>query len=92
MHHGQVKVGLIRKGNLKSGIIFGQIECLSRLSGMPELILALGADKQILEEGAFGLHDCITKDNIELNGTISFIPPDGTFMLLDYRLIFINFD
>jgi hypothetical protein len=53
---------------------------------MPEIILALRADKQVLELGSIGLHNCITKDNTEVNGTISFIPPDGTFMLLDYTL------
>ncbi|KAI8900916.1 Mu homology domain-containing protein [Globomyces pollinis-pini] len=72
-------------GNLISGGIFGQIECISKLSGMPHLLLTLG-NRKLLPQGSIGFHHCVEIDKFDSNGTISFIPPDGQFVLLDYSL------
>jgi AP-3 complex subunit mu len=69
-----------KNGKLLHGMIFGQIECLSRLSGMPELVLSLNKNPLL------GLHECVNVERFEENGTISFIPPDGSFTLLDYSI------
>jgi AP-3 complex subunit mu len=71
-----------RHGTLLNGTIFGQIECLSRLSGMPELILILN------KKPIMGFHQCVNMERYIQNDSISFVPPDGSFTLLDYTYVF----
>jgi AP-3 complex subunit mu len=72
-------------GKLISGYINGQVECLSRLSGMPELLLQLSS-KAKLDPSSFGLHYCVDAKRFEEKGTLVFVPPDGNFKLLEYTL------
>ncbi|KAJ3306601.1 AP-3 complex subunit mu-1 [Kappamyces sp. JEL0829] len=65
--------------------VIGQIECLSRLSGVPELVLSLGGRK-LLASGSVSFHPCVSVSNWEKENTLTFIPPDGQFVLLEYTL------
>ena len=85
-------------GSVLSSEILGAVKMRSFLSGMPELKLGLN-DKALLEaqsSGASGkkgvemedikFHQCVRLTRFESDRTISFIPPDGDFELMSYRL------
>ena len=70
----------------------------SFLSGMPELKLGLN-DKMMFDSSGRGgrsgkavemedirFHQCVRLPRFENDRTISFIPPDGDFELMTYRL------
>lgn len=84
-------------GSVLRSEILGTLKMRSLLSGMPELKLGLN-DKLLLE--AIGrqtrgraveledikFHQCVRLARFENDRTISFIPPDGEFELMSYRL------
>ncbi|XP_067846103.1 AP-1 complex subunit mu-1-like isoform X2 [Heptranchias perlo] len=80
---------------LKSEII-GNVKLKVVLSGMPELRLGLndkvlfeisGRDKaKSVELEDVKFHQCVRLSRFENDRTISFIPPDGEFELMSYRL------
>ena len=72
-------------GYLVFGQVLGQIECLSRLSGVPELVLALG-NRKLLCPGSYSFHPCVSNEKWEKEGNLAFVPPDGQFVLMDYCL------
>ena len=84
-------------GTVLSSEIVGAIKMRSFLSGMPELKLGLN-DKALFEaQGKTGpkkaveledikFHQCVRLTRFENDRTISFIPPDGEFELMSYRL------
>jgi len=88
-HNGQV---------LRSEIL-GCLKMKSFLSGMPELKLGLN-DKVLMESSGrvdpsrvkgvdledIRFHQCVRLSRFENDRTISFIPPDGEFDLMVYRL------
>ncbi|CAK5013565.1 unnamed protein product [Meloidogyne enterolobii] len=91
-------VNLLANANgtvLRSEIV-GSIRMRVILSGMPELRLGLndkvlfqavrkGRGKAVeLEDVKF--HQCVRLSHFESDRTISFIPPDGEFELMSYRL------
>merc|ERR1712087_973272 len=94
------KLNLLVSGNggvLNSEII-GAIRMKSYLSGMPELKLGLN-DKLMFEATGRSIargkaveledikfHQCVRLARFENDRTISFIPPDGEFELMSYRL------
>lgn len=76
--------------------IIGSIKMRVYLSGMPELRLGLN-DKVLFESTGRGknksveledvkFHQCVRLSRFENDRTISFIPPDGEFELMSYRL------
>ena len=68
-----------QKGFMVSSSVYGKIECQSRLSGMPELVLSLG-NKKLLEPGSVAFHHSIKQDRWDKEGVLTFIPPgDSTF-------------
>lgn len=73
---------------VRKNLIHGQIVCKSFLSGMPELHVSinkiLNRDKQFLSSCKF--HQCVSLDSIEQGKEITFIPPDGDFILCSYEL------
>lgn len=83
-------------GNVMRSEIVGAIKMRVYLSGMPELRLGLndkilfesigrGKNKSVeLEDVKF--HQCVRLSRFENDRTISFIPPDGDFELMSYRL------
>jgi len=84
-------------GTVLRSEILGVLKMRSLLSGMPELKLGLN-DKLMFE--AMGrqtrgksveledikFHQCVRLARFESDRTISFIPPDGEFELMSYRL------
>ncbi|CAG0903267.1 unnamed protein product, partial [Cyprideis torosa] len=84
------------RGNVLQSEIVGSIKMRVFLSGMPELRLGLN-DKVLFESTGRGksksveledvkFHQCVRLSRFENDRTISFIPPDGEFELMSYRL------
>eukprot|EP00041_Stephanoeca_diplocostata_P017365 m.348604 g.348604 ORF g.348604 m.348604 type:complete len:430 (-) comp20678_c0_seq1:246-1535(-) len=93
------KVNLLvnASGNVLHSEIVGAVKMRVYLTGMPELRLGLndkvmfeqtnrsGKGKAVeLEDVKF--HQCVRLSRFENDRTISFIPPDGEFDLMSYRL------
>ncbi len=85
-------------GTVLHSEIMGVIQMKSFLSGMPELKLGLN-DKLMFEATGranskikaveledIKFHQCVRLARFENDRTISFIPPDGEFELMSYRL------
>lgn len=83
-------------GTVLRSEILGALKMKSFLSGMPELKLGLN-DKLLMEARGrtrgksvdmedVRLHQCVRLSRFENDRTISFIPPDGEFTLMEYRL------
>lgn len=83
-------------GNVLRSEVVGSIKMRVYLSGMPELRLGLN-DKLLFESTGRGrsksveledvkFHQCVRLSRFETDRTISFIPPDGEFELMSYRL------
>lgn len=84
-------------GNVLRSEILGAIKMKCYLSGMPELRLGLN-DKVMFETTGrttrgkaiemedVKFHQCVRLARFENDRTISFIPPDGEFELMSYRL------
>jgi len=83
-------------GNVLKSEIVGSVKMKCYLSGMPELRLGLN-DKILFENTGRGksksveledvkFHQCVRLSRFENDRTISFIPPDGEFELMGYRL------
>lgn len=84
-------------GNVLRSEILGAIKMKCYLSGMPELRLGLN-DKVMFETTGrttrgkaiemedVKFHQCVRLSRFENDRTISFIPPDGEFELMSYRL------
>lgn len=84
-------------GNVVRSEILGAVKMKCFLSGMPELRLGLN-DKVMFESTGrtsrgksiemedVKFHQCVRLSRFENDRTISFIPPDGEFELMSYRL------
>ena len=97
----QLNLLVASNGNVLHSEILGCLKMRSFLSGMPELKLGLN-DKILMEtrarnSGSSGrskgvemedirFHQCVELSRFESDRTISFIPPDGEFDLMSYRL------
>lgn len=81
-------------GFMVNSSIDGAIQMKSFLSGNPELRLALNEDLVIGKGGNYGsvilddcnFHECVRLDEFESSRTLHFIPPDGEFTVLNYRI------
>lgn len=82
-------------GNVLRSEIIGAIKMRVFLSGMPELRLGLndkvlfentGRKSKSVELEDTKFHQCVRLSRFENDRTISFIPPDGEFELMSYRL------
>lgn len=83
-------------GNVLRSEIVGCIKMRVYLSGMPELRLGLNdkilfdntgrAKNKSVEMEDVRFHQCVRLTRFENDRTISFIPPDGDFELMSYRL------
>lgn len=94
-------------GQVLNSEILGAIKIKSHLSGMPDLRLGLNdkgiftgtsdaadgagssGDKVEMEDIKF--HQCVRLLKFENEKIITFIPPDGEFTLMSYRLLLANF-
>lgn len=71
-----------KNGRFVSNDIHGTVQCTTKLSGTPEVTLIL-KPANVLELPAF--HQAIDREKFAAApGTLSFVPPDGTFSLLSY--------
>lgn len=70
-------------GSLVSSDIRGSIICNSHMSGMPDLTLHL-TTPGVIEDCAF--HPCVRYARWEREQVVSFVPPDGAFTLMTYRV------
>jgi len=85
------------KDNVIKSEIVGTVKAKCQLSGMPELKLGLN-DKAFYEAQGrnprnravtfddMKFHTCVRLSKFENERIISFIPPDGDFELISYRL------
>jgi len=70
-------------GLMVSGEISGTVTCNCRLSGMPDLTLIFN-NPRIFDDCSF--HPCVRYLRYEHDKVISFVPPDGIFQLMKYRV------
>lgn len=97
----KVNILVSGSGSLLRSEIIGQLVMKSYLTGMPNLKLGLNDRLQFEASSAGGsgerrgksvdledikFHQCVRLAKFENDRTISFIPPDGTFELMSYRL------
>lgn len=85
-----------KTGQVLQSEIVGSVKMRVRLTGMPELRLGLN-DKVLFENTGrtrskaveledVKFHQCVRLSRFENDRTISFVPPDGEFELMSYRL------
>jgi AP-3 complex subunit mu len=73
-----------RNGLTLSSEVAGEVQCNSKLSGMPDLSLKF-ANASILDD--VSLHPCVRFSRYDREKIVSFIPPDGEFKLMDFRIV-----
>lgn len=72
-----------KSGSTVFAEISGEIQSLIKLSGMPDLSLTF-VNPRILDDVSF--HPCVRFKRWETERVLSFIPPDGAFRLLAYKI------
>ena len=66
-----------------SADVQGSVQCQSHLSGIPDLLLTF-TDPTVVSDCSF--HPCVRYARFERDGVVSFVPPDGHFELMRYRI------
>jgi AP-1 complex subunit mu len=78
------------QGKVLRSEILGKVNVKSHLSGMPDLRLGLNdkntGSKTGVEMEDVKFHQCVRLSKFENEQIITFIPPDGEFELMSYRL------
>ncbi|CDR46050.1 CYFA0S21e01640g1_1 [Cyberlindnera fabianii] len=78
------------QGKVLRSEILGKIRVKSHLSGMPDLRLGLNdkltSNSKGVEMEDIKFHQCVRLSKFENEKIITFIPPDGEFELMSYRL------
>ncbi|KAI9295896.1 clathrin adaptor, mu subunit [Neoconidiobolus thromboides FSU 785] len=92
----QVNLLVNTNGNVLQSEVLGALKVRCYLSGMPELKLGLNDkvmfgltgrnNSKSVEMEDVKFHQCVRLSKFESDRTISFIPPDGEFELMSYRL------
>jgi len=72
-----------RSGSMIQCEARGEIQTNCKLSGMPDLSLRF-TNARILDDVSF--HHCVRYNRWEHDRVVSFIPPDGTFKLMEFRV------
>lgn len=72
-----------RDGILVKCEIYGEVQVNSHLSGVPDLTLSF-ANPSLLNDVRF--HPCVRFRPWESHQILSFVPPDGQFKLMSYRV------
>ncbi|XP_028226465.1 AP-3 complex subunit mu-like isoform X1 [Glycine soja] len=72
-----------RDGVLVKCEINGEVQVNSHITGLPDLTLSF-ANPSILDDVRF--HPCVRYRPWESNQILSFVPPDGRFKLMSYRV------
>ena len=85
------------KGEMLRSEVIGQINMKTLLSGMPVLKLGLNdkifyqvsgrtTSSKTIEMDDLKFHNCVNMNKFESERIIEFTPPDGNFILMNYRL------
>jgi AP-3 complex subunit mu len=74
---------LDKSGSIITSEVSGIISANSRLSGVPDLTLTF-LDPNLIDDCSF--HPCVRYNRFERDKVVSFVPPDGTFELMKYRV------
>ena len=90
-HNNEIYIDIIEEidaiidilGNVISFDVGGSIQVQSNLSGVPDLLLTF-KDPTIIDDCSF--HPCVRYSRYESEQVLSFVPPDGNFMLMRYRV------
>jgi AP-3 complex subunit mu len=70
-------------GVIVSSDVSGSIQCQSHLSGIPDLLLTF-KEPSLIDDCSF--HPCVRYARVEKDQVVSFVPPDGNFELMRYRI------
>eukprot|EP00697_Spironema_sp_BW2_P011108 gnl/Spiro4/26697_TR13261_c0_g1_i1.p1 gnl/Spiro4/26697_TR13261_c0_g1~~gnl/Spiro4/26697_TR13261_c0_g1_i1.p1 ORF type:complete len:272 (+),score=69.43 gnl/Spiro4/26697_TR13261_c0_g1_i1:554-1369(+) len=92
----KISVTFNHNGYITNSEIDGFVQLKSYLSGNPELRLALNQDLTVGKghhPGGSGVvlddcnfHSCVNQDEFYVDRVLTFIPPDGEFVLMNYRV------
>ena len=74
---------LDNRGQMVSFEVSGTINCKCQLSGTPDVTLVF-VDPSVIDDCSF--HPCVRYSRYEKERVISFVPPDGNFELMQYRV------
>jgi AP-3 complex subunit mu len=74
---------VVSHGKLIASDVSGSIQCQSHLSGIPDLLLTF-KDPSLIDDCSF--HPCVRYARFEKDSIVSFVPPDGDFELMRYRI------
>lgn len=72
------------KGAVVSVDVSGSIQCPCHLSGVPDLLLTF-KEPDLLDNNC-SFHPCVRCQIFDRDQVVSFVPPDGDFELMRYRL------
>ncbi|KAF9620891.1 hypothetical protein IFM89_015288 [Coptis chinensis] len=72
-----------KDGMLVKCEIYGEVQVKCQLSGLPDLTLSF-ANPSVLNDVRF--HPCVRFRPWESHQVLSFVPPDGQFKLMSYRV------
>ncbi|KDN43781.1 clathrin adaptor, mu subunit [Tilletiaria anomala UBC 951] len=72
-----------RDDHLRRANLYATVVCRSRLSGMPEILIAL-SKAELLRDAS--LHPCVRGRRWQQEQILSFIPPDGSVELASFRV------
>jgi len=72
-----------KSGAVLTNTVWGKIHARSHLSGNPDLLMNF-TNAQIITDCSF--HPCVRLQRWTRDKSLSFIPPDGAFILMEYRV------
>lgn len=81
--HERVDAILDANEQVISAEIFGEVQTTCHLSGVPDMLLTF-ARSSVLDD--VHLHRCVRLQRFEKERVVSFVPPDGAFTLMTYRV------
>lgn len=70
-------------GRLLYGSIYGELNVNCRLTGMPDLTLSFTRPSLLHNAN---LHRCVRINRYQRDTVLSFVPPDGEFVLCEYKV------
>jgi len=94
----RISITFNSNGFILNSSIDGTIQMKSYLAGSPELKLALNEELVIGKgnagTGGYGVveiddcnfHECVKLDNFDSQRVLTFMPPDGEFVVMNYRI------
>lgn len=84
VHHSYfLSLPVVPVGNVITSEVSGILEVNSKLSGVPDLTLTF-VDPELIDDCSF--HPCVRYNRFERDRVVSFVPPDGIFELMKYRV------